>query len=1009
MSLASISIRRPVLTWVLSALILLFGLLGLSQLGVREYPAIDPPTVSISASYGGASAEVIEQQITEPLEAALNGIDGIRTITSRSQDGKAAITVEFLLGRDLEQAANDVRDRVAKAQRNLPDDADPPTVAKADADASPIIMLTLSSATRTLTDLSTQAEWIAERFVTVSGVADVGVWGQKRKALRLRFSPASLAAHQLTLAEVKSALAAENVDLPAGQLQGIHANISLRANSSIVDIADLRSVIVKRTTQGVVRLADVATVTESVENLNNILRVNGAPMLALVVSPQPGSNQIDIADEVQKRVAQLQQGFPADLHLALAFDNTVYVRKALLEVRETIVIAFVLVVLVIFSFLRDWRTTLIPVLTIPISLVGVFFLTWALGFSVNVLTLLAVVLAIGIVVDDAIVVLENIYAKVEQGREVRVAAVEGVQEIFMAIVSTTLVLCAVFLPLLFLEGFTGQLFREFGFVIGGSVLISGFVALTLGSMLSSRLLKKHEQYNWFYRKTEPWFTGLDRFYETHLETSLSRPWLALPVLALAAVVAVVSFSGLKSELAPMEDRAGFSVSVTGPEGATFAYTDARMQKIVAIVQKAVPEIQTLLSSTGRGSSNSGFLRIGLVPAEERTRSQQEIVQSVQKALGKVEGVRVSVIQDQTIKVGGQSGQPVQIVIQSTSLDSLRRIIPLILAAAGEDPLLANPDVNLRFTKPQMDVSLDRDRLRDLGLTATDVGTALQNGFSEQHYGYWMEGGKQYEILGELDSVSRLSPQGLLDLRVRNKSDSLLPLGQVVTLSERQVPPSLFRYNRSVSATISAGLGEGAALGDAIAHLQEIIRREGGESVRMELAGTARDFAESSNSLLQVFLLALLLVYLLLAAQFESWRDPFVVMLTVPLALAGALASLWLTDSTLNLFSQIGLVMLVGLVTKNGILIVEFARQRREAGLSLRHAVAEAAAARLRPILMTTFSTVLGIMPIALALGAGAESRAPMGIAVVGGLLSSLVLTLFVVPAMVVLLARKEKH
>jgi multidrug efflux pump len=1008
MSLASTSIQRPVLTWVLSALIVLFGVLGLTQLGVREYPAIDPPNISISVSYRGASAELIEQQITEPLETALNGIDGVRTITSQSKEGSASITVEFDLGKDLEQAANDVRDRVSRAQRSLPADADPPTVAKADANSSPIMMLTLESDRRGLMELSDQGKWIMERLQTVAGVADVRIWGERRKAIWIRIHPRALASFGLSLAEVKSALNAENVDLPAGQLQGLYASVSMRADAGFSNVEELRRMILRQSSGRSVRLSDVADVTLSAENPNSILRVNGKPMLALAIIPQPGANQIDIADEVNKRVAELKRDLPKDLTLSSAIDNTRFVRAALTEVKETILIAFLLVVLVIFLFLRDWRTTLIPVLTIPISLVGVFSLMWAFGFSINVLTLLAVVLAIGIVVDDAIVVLENIYTKIEEGLEVRAAALKGIQEIFFAIVSTTLVLSAVFMPLLFLQGFTGRLFREFGFVIGGSVLISGFVALTLGGMLSSRLLKKHEQQNWFYRRTEPWFVGLDRFYETHLEKALNRPWLALPILLLAGLVTVGCFQSLKRELAPLEDRSSLTVNITGPEGATFLYMDARVQKISAIIQKTVPEAIVVLANTGQGGANSGSVRILLSPPKERKRSQKEIAQKMQGALSKVDGVKVSVLEEQTIRVGGRASQPVQVVLKATSLDTLRKVIPLIMAEAGEGSLLTAVDVNLRFTKPQLDVNFERERMRDLGLSATDVGLALQMGFSSQRYGYWMNEGQQYQIIGELDSISRLSAQGLSNVYVRNRTGDLISLSQVVSVAERQVPPQLYRYNRSAAATISAGLGEGVALGDAVNGMKEIIARVGGENIRTELTGTARDFVESSGSLGQVFVLALLLVYLLLAAQFESFRDPFVIMLTVPLALAGALASLWVGGHTLNLFSQIGLVMLVGLVTKNGILIVEFARQRRAAGLPLRHAVAEAAAARLRPILMTTFSTVLGILPIALALGAGSESRSPMGIAVVGGLLSALVLTLFVVPAMVVLVAKREK-
>lgn len=1008
MSLASLSIRRPVLTWVLSIFIVLLGVIGLLKIGVREYPAIDPPVIGVSANYRGANAEVVENQITEPLESSLNGIDGVRSITSQSRDGRASISVEFHLGVDLEQAANDVRDRVSRAQRSLPDDADPPTVSKADANSSPILMMTLEWPGHSLLELSTQAVRIRERLQTVPGVAEISIWGERRKSIRLRIDPHKLAAARLTLSDVRSILSAENVELPAGQLEGVYSNVSLRAETGLSAPDQFLDLILKQTANGVVRLRDIATAQVMAENEKTMVRVNGKPMISLAVIAQPGANQIAIADEVVARSRQILKDLPADLSLTPAVDNTRFVRMALAEVEETILIAFLLVVLVIFSFLRDWRTTMIPVATIPISLVGAFAIIWFMGFSINVLTLLGVVLAIGMVVDDAIVVLENVYAKIEKGLPPREAALLGVQEIFFAIVSTTMVLVAVFTPLLFLQGFTGRLFREFGVMIGGSVLISGFVALTLGGMLSSRLLKHHTQKNWFYRKTEPFFVGVQNYYERHLENSLARPWIAIPILLVAMTIAAVSYLNLQSELAPMEDRSSLSINVTGPEGATYTYMSERMDSVTAIVNKRVPEAKFVLARTSPGSNaNSGFLRMLLTDPDQRKRSQQQIAQDLQRAFGKLDGVRVNVVQEQTIRVGGRASLPVQVNVQAPDLESLKEALPKVLGLAQQDSSFSVVETDLRFTKPQYRVEIDRAQLRDLGISALDVALALQLAFGAQEFGTFIEEGKQYSIVGELDSAYRASPDALQDLRIRNSRGEFLALAQVVRLQEEAVPPALFRYNRYVSATVSAGLAEGVALGAGIERMQNLIRAELGDRFRTELVGSSRDFAESSGSLLQVFVLALLFVYLILAAQFESFRYPFVIMLTVPLALSGALASLWLTGQTLNLFSQIGLVMLVGLVTKNGILIVEFANQRRAAGLPLRHAVAEAAAARLRPILMTTFSTILGILPIALAWGAGAESRSPMGIAVIGGLAVSLVLTLLVVPAMVVLLSKEN--
>jgi len=1005
MSFAATSIQRPVLTTVLSAFIVLFGIIGLRQIGVREYPAIDPPTISVSANYSGANAEVMENEITQPLENSLNGIDGIRSITSQSKEGSASITVEFNLNADLEQAANDVRDRVARVQKNLPADMDPPTVAKADANGTPIYMLTLNSDKRDLLDLSDQARRIQERLQTVAGISSVGIYGERRYAMRLRIDPNKLFAYKLSISDIRTALNNENVDLPAGRLEGTNTMLSLRAQTGLRSVEDFQNLILRMENGNIVRLKDVAVVELSAENERNILRINGKPQVALAILPQPGADQIKIVDEVNLRLERLRAELPKDLKIEGAIDNTRFVRSALKEVETTIWIAFLLVVLVIFCFLRDWRTTLIPVITIPISLIGVFSIMWAMDFSVNVLTMLGIVLAIGIVVDDAIVVLENVYAKIEAGLPPREAAIKGMEEIFFAVISTTLVLCAVFTPLVFLQGFTGRLFREFGIVVGGSVLISGFVALTLAGMLSSRLLKHHTQQNWLYRKTEPFFVGLSKFYEIHLENTLQRGWIAVPLIAATIAIAALAFTNLKSELAPMEDRSSINVSITGPEGATYQWMDQRMRKVIAIAQKVMPEAKVVLAQTSPnfGTQNSGNLRILLSPPETRTRSQMEIAQVLTKSLARVDGVKVSVVQEQTIKMGGRASMPVSIVVQANDLDTLRKALPGLMAEASQDSTFSMVDVDLRFTKPQLNVTVRRDRLRDLGITPLDVSQALQLAFSEGRYGYFLKDGDQYAVIGAVDSAARSSPAALQQLRIRNKTGQFISLDQLINVEETAVPPQLYRFNRYVAATVSANLSPGSSLGEGIARMQNLIRTKMGPAFHTELTGTSRDFSESSGSLLTIFLLALLIVYMLLAAQFESYRYPFVIMLTVPLALAGALGALWIFDFTLNLFSEIGLIMLVGLVTKNGILIVEFANQRRAAGLAVRHAVAEAAAARLRPILMTTFCMVLGILPIALA----ANGRQSMGIAVIGGMLSSLVLTLLVIPAMYVMVSKKE--
>ncbi len=1014
MSLSEISIRRPVLAIVMSLAIILFGVIGFTYLGIREYPAIDPPVINVSTSYTGANADIIESQITEPLEESINGAAGIRTLTSSSSDGRSNITVEFNLDVDLETAANDVRDRVSRAVRSLPPDADPPVISKADANADPIMGFTLQSNSRNLLELSDYARnTIKERLQTVSGVSEVSIWGERRFSMRLWLDPAKLSAYGLTPLDVRNALNAENIELPSGRIEGNSTELSIRTMGRLEKPDEFNELIIKEADGKTIRLKDVGRAELGPENERSMLRRDGIPMVVVVIVPQPGANNIAIADEVYTRIAVIKKDLPKDLMIDVSFDATQYIRASIGEVEETLIIAFGLVVLIIFLFLRDWRSTLIPVLAIPISLIGVFFIMYAMNFSINVLTLLGIVLAIGLVVDDAIVVLENIYAKIEDGMSPIEAGLKGSKEIFFAVISTTIVLAAVFLPVIFLQGITGRLFREFGIVVAGSVLISAFVALTLTPMLSTRLLKPHHS-NRFYELTEPFFIWLTAAYKDSLASFMKKRWLGLAVMA--ASVALIFGVGalLKSELAPLEDRSSLRISVTAPEGTSFEYMDRFMMGMYDMVKTAVPENNGVITVTASGRTaaavNTGIVRMILKDPEERTRTQQQIADDLQQLVRNQTVARSFVVQEQTIGGGvGRSSLPVQYVVRAPDLDKLKQTLPKFLEAAQKSPVFGGViDVNLKFTKPEIQVLVNREKARNLGVSIADVAQTLQSAFSGQRFGYFIMNGKQYQVIGQLARENRDEPLDLKSIFVKSRRGDLIQLDNLVSLSEQSSPPQLFRYDRYVSATVSAGLAKGMTMGDAIAAMDAIAKETLDESCSTALAGTTKDFAESSSSLVFAFGLALLLIYLILAAQFESFRDPLTIFFTVPLALAGALFALWYFNQTLNIFSQIGIIMLIGLVTKNGILIVEFANQRKDDGLKLIDAVQDAAVSRFRPILMTSLATILGFLPIALALGAGAESRVSMGIAVVGGMIFSTVLTLYVVPSIYSYLSTDKK-
>ncbi len=1013
MSLYSLSIRRPVLAIVMSLAILLFGALGFRNLGVREFPSVEAPLVTVVTDYRGASAEVIETQITEPLEESINGIDGIRTLTSTSREGRSTIQVEFDLGADLERAANDVRDRVFRAQRNLPPDVEPPSISKADADASPVVALAIGSDQRNLLELTRFADDVfVDRLQTISGVSRVDIWGSKTHAMRLWLDPQKLASYRLSPADVRDAVRRENVELPAGRIEGRDVELTVRTMSRLTTPAEFDDLILKEDGGGLVRLRDVGRAELGPQNQRTILRRNGVPMVALAVRPQPGSNYVEIVDEVRRRVAQIERNLAPDIELSYAFDSSVFIRKSISEVQQTIFSALLLVLAVIFLFLRDWRTTLIPVLAIPVSLIGAFFVMDAAGFSINVLTLLALVLAIGLVVDDAIVVLENVYAKIEGGMAPAEAGVVGTREIFFAVIATTVALVAVLLPIFFLGGLTGRLFREFGATLAGAVIISSFVALTLTSMLTTRLLKKRERQPWLYRVTEPFFRGLTAAYRDSLGAFLAHRWLALPILV-ACLAAIALFGRLlPAELAPLEDRSRVAASFKAPEGATYEYMDGYVQAVTEMMLAEYPERRELMTVTSPGfgastSVNSGFARLWLSDPEERQRGQSEVAADLRGRLAGYPGARAFVSEDPTIAVGRRWGQPVQFVLQAPTLERLQSAAPAFLERVERAPELTTPDVNLVFDKPQLRVEIERDRARDLGISALDVAETLQLSLSEQRLGFFVMDGKQFEIIGQVERRNRNETLDLRNLYVPTGDGQPVPLDKVVTVTEESIPPQLFRFDRYVAATVSAGLAPGYSMSDGIAAMERIAAEVLDDTFSTALDGQARDFAESSRALEFVFVLALALIYLVLAAQFESFRDPFIIMLSVPLALAGALFWLWYFHQTLNIFSQIGMIMLIGLITKNGILIVEFANQRRARGRGVLEAIQEAATARLRPVLMTSLSTMLGILPIALALGAGAESRVPMGVAVIGGLSVGTLLTLYVVPAMYSYLTSRE--
>jgi hydrophobe/amphiphile efflux-1 (HAE1) family protein len=1014
MTISDIALKRPVGSIVLSLIIILLGAVGYSFLGVRLYPAIDPPVITVRTSYTGANAEIIESQITEPLEKSINGIEGVKSISSSSSIGSSSITVEFNLDADLEKAANDVRDKVSQAVRNLPQDIDAqPTVTKSDANSDPIIMLIVRSSSMNALELSDYAANILlEKFQTIPGISSVNIYGDQSPAMRLWLDPAKMAATGITASDVGAALTKENVEMPGGKIRGYGTELIVKTYGRLSTEEDFNNLIIRQTDNQVIRLSDIGEAVLGPQNEESGATINGATGLVLALIPLPGANSIEISNEFNKRLQQIQKILPQGINLDIGRDKSIFVRQSVKDVIETLAIAISLVILIIFLFFRNWVIALRPLIDIPVSLVGTFFIMYILDYSINVLTLLGIVLATGLVVDDGIVVTENIFKRIEKGMDKWQAAFEGTREIFFAVVSTSLTLSIVFIPVVFLEGFTGRLFREFGIVVASAVLISALVSLTLTPVLNVKLGGSASHHSRFYLATEDFYLNLEKRYRRILSYFILKKWISFAILGLCVVLIYILSKQLKSELAPLEDHSNIRTSITAPEGTEFNSTRIILEKIAKKQMDSIPEALFILARYGGGgggnsSANTGFVITFLCDPSERKITQQQVYDKLSKIYKSMPEARIIASQEATITTSSSGGLPVQFVLQNLDFNKLREVLPKFLDEAQNSTVFSVVDVNLKFNKPELNITVDRLKATSLGINEKDVSNALNYAFSGGRIGYFLRNNKQYFIIGQVDRENRSKPADISSLYVRNNAGDMIQLDNLVKMEENSNPPSLFHYNRYKSAVISANLAPGKTIGEGLEEMDRIAAKLLDESFSTDLAGPSRDFAESSSNISFALILALLLIYLILAAQFESFRDPFIIMLTVPMAITGAMLSLWIFGQTLNIFSEIGMILLIGIVTKNGILIVEFANQKRHSGMSKRVAAFEAAAARFRPILMTSLATICGALPIALALGAGAQSRVSLGIVVVGGLLFALILTLFVIPVTYIVMSGKK--
>jgi len=1009
MKLSDLSIRRPVFASVMSLSIVLFGIIAFLRLPVREYPDIDPPVVSVITFYRGASAGVVETEITDILEEQFATLSGVKTLTSSSREGGSVITIEFELSREVEEAANDVRERVARSRGLLPREVEDPVVEKVDANAQPIVWLGLSSDQHDQLELTDAADRILkDRIQRLPGVGAIIIGGERRYAMRVWLDPQRLAARGLTPGDVEAAIGRENTEIPAGRIEGDEREFSVRTRGEMNTPEQFSALIIAQNADGVVRLGDVATVEIGAEDERTVARYNGKPAVGLGIVKQSKASTIDVAKAVRDQIPTLVAALPAGMRIDVAYDSSEFITESITEVTETIIIAMCLVILVVLAFMKSMRATMIPTLAIPVSIVGTFVVIYFLGFTINILTLLALVLAIGLVVDDAIVVLENIFRHMEMGKSRMRAAIDGTREIAFAVIATTITLVAVFVPVAFLTGSVGRLFREFGFTVAIAVAISGFVALTLTPMFSSRILRPIHGtgQGWAARSFDAFFDWMNRTYERILKFALRHRLATIITSLFLVLVSAAIFKFMPSELVPTEDRGiGFGI-VLAPEGSTLAYTDRHVRTIESMLLP-MPERKGLFTATGLGFQGPGrvtdsFMFLNLGSADDREKSQQAIVGELFPQLFSIPGVLAFVINPPAL--GNFSSSPIEYVLQAESYEELNQAMNVMAMAANKLGYLYNVNTDLKLDKPELSISIDRDRATELGVSTAEIGSTLQALLGGRVISDFKRGSKQYDVIMEVRSTERTTPDIIEGVYVRGRS-GLVQLANVVSLSETAGPKELNHFNRQRSATLTANLIPFVSLGQALTDLDNIKNTSLPTSVRREFAGQSLEFKESSTGLYFFFVLALVFIFLVLAAQFESFIHPFTILLSVPLAVFGALVSLFAFGQSLNIYSQIGLIMLIGLVTKNAILIVEFANQLRARGREVVQAVVEASVIRLRPILMTSFATVFGILPIALGLGAGAEARRPLGIAVVGGMLFSTFLTLLLVPVVYSLLAR----
>ncbi len=1015
MKLPDLAIKRPVLAIVMSLVLILFGLFSYQTLSVREYPNVDKPNVSISTTYRGASADIIESQITQVIEDAVAGIGGVTRINSSSREESSSVNVEFDLSRDIESATNDVRSRVSRIVSQLPDEADAPRISKTESDARPIMWLSMTSARMGPLELTDYAERnLVDPLSTVNGVASVRIGGARRYAMRIWIDTSALAAHSLTVQDLENAIRAQNVQLPSGRIESAEREFNIRTESDLKTPEEFRRVIVRNDERGMIRLGDVAEVEVGAENERTGLRVNGQAAIGLGVIRQSGSNVLEVAEGVKDVVDRLQSSLPDGVNLIVSYDQSVFISQSIQEVFIALGIAMVLVVLVIFVFLRSVRATFIPAVAIPVSIIATLSILAALDYSVNVLTLLALVLAIGLVVDDAIVVLENIHRRIELGEPPLLAASRGSKQVAFAVIATTVVLVAVFLPISFLEGTTGRLFREFGVAVAAAVMFSSFVALTLTPMLCSKLLVEQSKEGIFYRSTELIFDKLASAYRFGLRFAVALPVVIIAVAVLVSAVAYEFYNRLPKEFAPTEDRGIFFIPVKAVDGASFEYTERNVRKIEALLNPLVEQgdavrVFALVGSFSRpGPVNTAFMFSRLVPWEERERSQQEIVRSIFPGLLSIPGVRAFAINPASL--GQRSfGAPVDVIVRGPSYEVINEWVDRVIERASENPGLLNVDKDYSESQPQIFVDIDRDRASDLGVSIATIGRTLETLMGSRNVSTYEEGGKQYDVIMRARIEDRSSQNDLEKVYVRSdRSNRLIPLSNFVSLNEAAGSAELKRTDRLRAVRITASLGPGYTLEQALGYLENLVEEEATDEARISFGGLSRTFKDSNKALLFTFVTAFLVVFLVLAAQFESFIHPIIIMTSVPLAVTGALGAMLFYGLSLNVYSQIGIIMLIGLTAKNAILIVEFANQLRDEGMSVKEAVVEASVIRLRPILMTTISTALGAVPLAMAAGAGAESRETIGVVIIGGVLFSTFLSLGIVPVFYLLLARFSK-